>query len=121
MRRCPDLDEPLHRDCKIHVTGKPYGSTRKVGLCTSMLSCRGISTRGDPVEKAVTMLAKKEVLLFAATVRSRICCGNPNKEHNKESPTFGTIVDNNVDAFQRDVDMTGMWHVRLCDHMYITR
>ena len=33
MRRCPDQEEPLHKDCKIRVTGKPYGSTRQVGLC----------------------------------------------------------------------------------------
>lgn len=25
MRREPDDDEPLHKDCKIRVTGKPYG------------------------------------------------------------------------------------------------
>ena len=70
------------------------------------------------MEKAGTMLAKKEVLLFAAAVRSRICRGKPIKEHNKEPPTFGTIVDNSFDAFQRYVDMTGIWYVRLRPHVH---
>ncbi len=63
------------------------------------------------MEKAVKMLAKKEVLLFAATVRSRICRGKPNEELNKDTQTFAKTVDNNVSAFQPNVDMTGIWCV----------
>jgi hypothetical protein len=63
------------------------------------------------MEKAVKMLDKKEVLLFAATVRSRICRGKPNENLDKDTQTFAKIVDNNVSAFQSYVDMTGMWCV----------
>ncbi len=34
------------------------------------------------------MLAKKELLRLAAAVRSHICCGKPNDEHNKQTQTF---------------------------------
>ena len=36
MRREPDDDKPLHKDCKIRVTGEPNGSTRQVRVCTDM-------------------------------------------------------------------------------------
>lgn len=45
------------------------------------------------------MLAKKELLRFAATVRNHICCGKPNDEHNKQTQT--AAMDNNVNASQQ--------------------
>ena len=89
----------------------PGSCFRRLVSVPSKLVPVDLQARGDPTEKAVKMLAKKEVLLFAATVRSRICRGKPNKEFNKDTQTFAKTVDNNVRAFQPYVDMTGMWCV----------
>ena len=123
-RQYPDDTDPLHLDSKIFVTGGTP-RVRKVRGCSSLLAVRqycwtvtcinqsgskgSVQLQGgvDPYQKAVKALAKKELLVCAATIRSRICNGKPNKPK-PETQTFASKVDNNVQVFQAYANKTGV-------------
>ena len=72
--------------------------------------------RVDPVKKAVQQLAKKDLLSFAAAVRSRICLGKPNKEQDAQKGVqqgakkdgFAQTVDMHIQKFEPYFHLTGV-------------
>ena len=60
------------------------------------------------MKKATQRMARKELLLFAGIVWSRICVGKPNKEgqHNFGS-TFIQKMEDNREVFQLYTELTG--------------
>ena len=67
-----------------------------------------LQPRIDPVKKAVQRLAKKELVSFAAAVRSRICSGKPNKQ--RDAPGFSQTVDKHIQKFEPYLQFTGAIH-----------
>lgn len=71
--------------------------------------------RVDPVKQAVQRLARKDLLSFAAAVRSRICLGMPNKSQAQKNAQkdakkdgFAETVDKHVQKFQPYFQRTGV-------------
>lgn len=78
--------------------------------------------RVDPVKQAVQRLARKDLLSFAAAVRSRICLGTPNKpqaqrdaqkdaknaQKEAKKDGFAETVDKHVQKFQPYFERTGV-------------
>lgn len=58
----------------------------------------------DPMKKAVQRLARKELVSFAAAVRSRICSGKPNKQ--RDAPGFSQTVDRHIQKFKPYLQLT---------------
>ena len=65
-----------------------------------------LQPRNDPVKKATQRLAKKELVSFAAAVRSRICSGRPNKP--REAQGFSQTVDKHIQKFEPYFQLTGV-------------
>lgn len=62
-----------------------------------------------PYKKATERMARKELLLFAGILRSRICRGKPNKERqDNHGSTFIQKVEDNKEVFQSSANITGV-------------
>lgn len=61
-----------------------------------------------PVKKTVQQLAKKELVSFAAAVRSRICLGKPKKQKEAEASGFSKTVDKHIQKFEPYFQLTGV-------------
>lgn len=72
--------------------------------------------RVDPVKQAVQRLARKDLLFFAAAVRSRICLGKPNRQkdtlndaqNDAQQDGFAQIVEKHIQEFQPYFQRTGV-------------
>lgn len=83
--------------------GEKLASNSKVQLKYSP----SVQPQSDPFKKAVMRLAKRELLSFAAALRSRICSGKPNQP-SADALGFAKKVDAHSKVFQPYLKLTGV-------------